>query len=288
MKEKFILHYDPIKFIPKFVRPKDTLQLFITNRCNLRCKACFNQHNLGRGDMCIRAYKDFVNMYTWQIDKIILMGGEPTLHPDIQEMIRYNKFIGKRTTVYTNGVNMLAFENMDLHGVEIRIGVYGASTSEKPLDRVQRVNFPVTIVFMIRRDNIEELPKVARLAEEFNCDNFYISSIRDIAQTQDYWIDNEDTVPLEEYYRIVQDFVNSYDGRMNLHIAKRGVIKLEDELNSNTVHTCRFGNIFIDGKKIMCPFDISKEIYTDVLQFGKRPCNKNESCILTKIVLNRR
>ena len=239
------------------------------------------EHALTSTILVLGAYQDHVREYLNEIQNVILMGGEPTLHADIGGMVAFNQRCGKKTTIYTNGVNLRALEDLDLTDVEIRIGVYGSTTTEKALSRVQRTELPVTIVFMLRNDNIDELPRVAAMAEDFRCENFYISSIRDIAQTHDYWKDNEETVPLPVYYRIIQDFVDCYTGRMNLHIARLGIITINNDRITEPVTSCRFGNIFIDGRKIICPFDIAKELYTDQLVYGQRKCTKNDSCIVT-------
>jgi hypothetical protein len=177
---------------------------------------------------------------------------------------------------------------MDLTDVKIRIGVYGAASGEKCLAQVKRTKLPVTIVYMLRRDNIDQLTAAADMAEkDFNCDSFYISSIRDIAGTGDYWLDTPETIPAEEFAGIIQNFVENYRGGLkNLHLATRGVLITEQQ-NFNDVKCCRFGNIFPDGEKIICPLDISKKIISPELTYNTRPCTKHHKCILQKIVLKR-
>ena len=145
----------------------------------------------------------------------------------------------------------------------------------------------MTIVYMLRKDNLSELIETAKIAEnDFNCKGFYISSIKDIAKTNNFWIDTPETISPEEYFEVVQKFVDNYRGKiLVLHISNRGIIKTED---SNKTYSCRFGNIFPDGEKIICPFDISRKITTDNLIFNKRYCNKDNSCLLQKTVLKRR
>lgn len=287
--EAIELKYDSFKFSEVVPAPSKTLQFFITTMCNKRCRACFYAHQLGSTHMPIKLYFDTLKKYYKrdEIDKVILLGGEPTLYPNLIRLIRFNQILRLKTTIYTNGCNLKSLEGAGLDGVTIRIGVYGSNTSEKALSDVKPTDLPVTIVFMIRKDNIPELPKVAKMAEEkFNCKDFYISSIRDIAQTRSYWIDNEETVPLKEYAKVIQEFVSGYDGKMNLHISRRGVLTTPMIYNAYHVDGCRFGNIFPDDRKIICPFDISLEKYSDELEYGRK-CNKNSSCILQKIVLKR-
>lgn len=284
---RFILSYNNSEWEELTPSPVNTLQVFITNKCNLRCKACFYAHNLGKEDMSLEEYKQAVRKYLGNIRKVILLGGEPTLHKDLNKIIAFNTESGLRTTLYTNGTNLKALKKADMSKTKIRIGIYGAELSEKPLEDVPSVKFPVTIVYMLRKDNIKDLPRAMRLAENnFNCQAFYISSIRDIAATQDYWKDTAQTLPLGEYFKVVQKTVTNYKGNINeLHIATRGVIKTKN--NQNPVSKCRFGNVFPDGKKITCPLDISKKVYTKELRFNERKCNKHHECILQKIVLRK-
>lgn len=284
---KYALSYDKTRWKEEAPIPTNTLQIFITNKCNMRCKACFYAHNLGRKELLFRDYKKILLKYSRKIRKVIILGGEPTLYKNLNKAIDFNTSLGLRTTVYTNGFNLKILKNVDLSKTTIRIGVYGAELSEKPLEDVPYVPFPVTIVYMLRKDNIKELMKAVKMAEErFNCQKFYISSIRDITMTHDYWKDTKETLPLNEYYKVIQEFLKDYNGNIKeLHIAKRGIITTQK--NSTSVNKCRFGNIFPDIRKIICPLDISKQVYTKELKFNKRFCNKNKECILQKIILKR-
>lgn len=281
------LVYDEKKWEEKIAKPVNTLQMFITNKCNLRCRGCFYGRELGSGEMNFEDYKKHLEEHLAAgVKKIILLGGEPTLHKDICRMIDWNNENNLKTTVYTNGFNAEKLKNADLSRCEIRIGIYGLSKSERPLDKIGNVGFPATFVYMLRRDNVEELLPAAKETEKrFGGTKLFISAIRDILKTQDYWEDTEETLTFEEYFSTVQNFIDSYDGNMEIHIARRGVI--ETCVRQEKVRHCRFGNIFPNGKKIICPFDISRLITTDKFVFGQRPCNKNSECLLRKIVLSR-
>lgn len=281
--EKRCLEYDAERWeeLPK--EPVNTLQLFITNRCNLRCGGCFNSHNLGKGDMALDEYETHVRQHADSIKKVVILGGEPTLHPDLPEMIRLNQSLSLKTTIYTNGFKIKRLEEACLEGVAVRVGVYGAERSERPLASVPATGIPLTVVYMLRKDNIDELMHAAYAAEmRFNCRDFYISSIRDIASTHDFWKDNEGTISNQDFFSIVQAFVSQYHGQLNLHIAKRGVIKSGYESEASR---CRFGNIFPNGKKITCPLDIALEKYCEGIKFRENKCNKDELCVLRKVVL---
>jgi MoaA/NifB/PqqE/SkfB family radical SAM enzyme len=281
-----ILNYDPQKWEEIKPLPVNTLQIFITNKCNLRCNSCFYEHQLNNSEISFDEYKKIVFAYKPSIEKVVLMGGEPTLHNDINRMIAFNTFVGLKTTIYTNGLNLSVLEKASLLRTSIRIGIYGATKTEKPLNKVKNTDLPVTIIYMLRNDNVDEILRTAETAEKrFNCKGFYISSIRDIRQTNDYWKDTEETLPLDEYYEVVQEFINFYNGNIPyIHISRRGIIKPTKPSNE-PIAQCRFGNIFPENKKIICPLDISKESYVDELNFNKRNCNKCDECLLQKIIL---
>ncbi len=290
------LNYDVNIWHEKISTPVPTLQTFITNKCNKRCTGCFYAHNLGKNEMSITEYKKLVEKYENDISKVILLGGEPTMHPKLSEMCIFNQNKNIKTTIYTNGFDLVALEEMfkqhkiNASLLNIRVGILGLTKGEKNLLEIQKTNLPVTIVYMLRQNNIHELLATVEYAEKnFNCQDFYISTIRDIATTGSFWLDTGDTISNEFFAAIIQNFLNTYKGNIKrIHIAKRGVLTTENQTKYPQVNHCRYINVFPDGKQIICPFDICKQIYTDIdYTLGTRKCNKNHECLLQKIVLER-
>lgn len=213
------------------------------------------------------------------------MGGEPTLHPNLPEMIRLNQGLGLRTTIYTNGTKMEALDGIDLTDVTIRVGVMGLFKSEKPLNNVI-TDIPVEVTYMLRKDNDHELKQTMRIAEtHFDCKKIMLSSVRNITDSGDYWIDGDGDLSHQEYFDIAQDFVDTYDGYLKeIQISVRGNMSVD----GGESNKCRFMNIFPNGDKIICPFDICKNIKVDQdTIFPDRECNKNHKCLLQKIILKR-
>jgi len=90
----------------RFTREADWLVLPITDRCNQNCKFCF--YPKGRN-------KDLSLQQIIEIAKkappvICLSGGEPTLHPDLPEIITRLKSMGKKVQVLTNGLRLADLE----------------------------------------------------------------------------------------------------------------------------------------------------------------------------------
>lgn len=80
--------------------------LELTQQCNLSCKACYRQKH--------DSYKSFHNIQEevsiiethQKIQTISLAGGEPTLHPDLCQFVRYIHERGHKVSLVTNGLNL--------------------------------------------------------------------------------------------------------------------------------------------------------------------------------------
>ncbi|MCK4777598.1 MAG: radical SAM protein [Actinomycetia bacterium] len=274
---------------------KPTLQFFITNRCNKACKACFYADYLhkdptGIYDMDLYYYIERIHQYKSQgVKKIILIGGEPTLHKDIQKMIEFNRALNLDTTIYTNGTNLEPLMDMVGPDLSIRVGVLGYSGREKNLADIKSKYLPIMIVYMLRPDNVIQLPLAVKAAEQnHNCTGFMISTIRDLVKTGNFFTNTEDTISNAAYRQIIQHFFTGYaehaEGIPEWHICGRTVIGSEQGWNK-----CRYLNFHVDGSKTICPWDISMGIRDgEGYELCSRTCNKHSECILQKIVLKRK
>jgi radical SAM protein with 4Fe4S-binding SPASM domain len=101
------------------VRPDFFVQLYPTLRCNLACGFCFNR---GLPPLPDVDPADFARMldrlHEAGIGTLDLLGGEPTLHPRLGELIGALAARGMRTTLSTNGRGDLAL----LERLEERFG----------------------------------------------------------------------------------------------------------------------------------------------------------------------
>jgi len=292
-RKDVLLKYDETRWREKVIIPQNSLQLFITDKCNLRCPECFYGSNLGKLQMSLVDYKRYVIRYKDCVTKVILLGGEPTLHKKLPEMIVFNAELGLKTTLYTNGIRLVRIEELMRDPemrkwLTIRIGVHGLTVSEKKLNKIVRTDLPVTIVYMLATYNKHEMMSAAEYAEKnFNCEGFFLSSIREMDITGDYWLDTERTIPIQKYARIVQSFVNEYRGNIStLHISTRGVLVTSVQDFTN-VKKCRIGSILRDGTRILSPFDISLMKNVSRLTFNTQQCSRHHKCVLQKIVLER-
>jgi organic radical activating enzyme len=270
---------------------KNTLQVFITNRCNIRCVGCFVDEGIGLGssDMTFEEYVKILDNEGDRIQKVVLLGGEPTIHPDLIRFCEENEKRGLITTIYTNGlidVNVPEYVN-------VRVSVSGATIGPKPLSKsVIKKNSPKFSVRLgIEQCNKHEISLFAELVEKIYGVGTPILFCRHkrIDQTGSYDVDTNQCVSGLEYISLIEEFLGSYDGGLKeVHVTKQGYIHKGKVCTNH----CRFGNVFKDNTRVTCPLDLGLlgkpqyDVQTDKPEYG-RPCDKNNECLLQKIVLVR-
>src|SRR3990167_5059837 len=123
---KFIEQFKKFKFIRKIAIQKNISLLFPvrfnvepTNYCNLSCSMCPRELNRPFG------YVDF-NLFQKVIDESICYGkrliitinkdGEPLLHPELSQMVRYakDKKAAYKINFYTNGILLTEAKSIEL------------------------------------------------------------------------------------------------------------------------------------------------------------------------------
>lgn len=76
----------------------------ITHRCNMHCSNCYIP-NRTIPDMDVERLMDCLKRFPKRVE-IRLLGGEPTLHPRLPEIIERIREIGHRPTMMTNGLKL--------------------------------------------------------------------------------------------------------------------------------------------------------------------------------------
>ncbi|MHA1924540.1 MAG: radical SAM protein [Candidatus Thorarchaeota archaeon] len=82
----------------------------ITGQCNLKCNVCFADAPYG-DHLSFTEISDMINQYVsceTEPEILQLSGGEPTLHPELIEIVRYAKSLGiDDVAISTNGLKLL-------------------------------------------------------------------------------------------------------------------------------------------------------------------------------------
>lgn len=282
--------WDKYKELP--LNSRNTLQVFITNKCNLRCTGCFARKVMGDSnqDMSLDEYKrailDFILKGGKQIN---LLGGEPLLHPELRDILSVNKHYGLKTTIYTNGTAFKGYLPYEFKDVKLRVSIYSyfdEDSSKSCLKIPEGFNFDANFMVSATTRLNELLNSAARCEDLYGCKVFFISSLRELDNDRQEFFDDTDlTMPVVQYKELVHRFLNEYEGSMDIHVSKRGVF----ESTTSLCHRkCKFANYFIGGKIIQCPYDVVNLKYQDDYSFDKRDCQQNSTCLMSKVIYRRK
>ncbi len=154
------------------------LQLEATNDCFMSCRICMRRKS--SRPVGYLKLEDFAKLPLREFEEVAFHGwGEPLLHPQLFEMVRYAKRLGLRTSLITNGFLLgEKIEDILSSGLdEVAIGIYTLSGREKVLSNVEtlararsgsqpRIVFDVTIL----RENLGEIPKIVETAAKLGID----------------------------------------------------------------------------------------------------------------------
>ncbi len=176
------------------MRTPRSVDIDITNRCNLRCKYCY--HFSGPGDVGedlakVEWLKFFEELNECAVMKVTLAGGEPFFRDDLRELIEGIVTNRMRFNILSNGTlitdDMAAFLSATdrCEGVQVSIdgsrpethdACRGKGSFRKAVDGIkclQRHQVPVQIRVTINRHNVMDLQGIAALLlDELELPNF--------------------------------------------------------------------------------------------------------------------
>ncbi len=179
--------------IPERCHAPLAVDLYITRRCNLNCIYCFAdaryQGNQTISDRCNEMSHDRINFLIdqiaeFEIKNITLTGGEPTLRPELVEIIRHLTNYNIEVFLATNAYSMshkLAQELRDagLREIQVKLDAANPKTQDK-LSRVKgsyeklikgieilkKHSFKVSVAAVVTSWNIKEIPKLVEICAD--------------------------------------------------------------------------------------------------------------------------
>lgn len=258
----------------------------------MKCDGCFARNVMGENNLNInlKEYKNVVLNFIKKGGKQInLLGGEPYLHPNLLDILSLNKEYNIKTTIYTNGYYLGKYTEEQLNGIKNRVSIYSENKKIKNFKNITCKKVPFDANFMISKETVvNELLEITKYIEEGNykCKTFFISSIRELDNPrQEFFDDTDITMPILKYKELVHEFLNKYDGNMDIHVSKRGVF---ESTVSRCNNKCRFANYFIGGKIIQCPYDVVNLKYQNDYEFNERFCQQNNTCLMSKVIYRKK
>ena len=249
------------------------LSLELTNKCQLKCKHCFNLSGEERQDeididQFINISRKFLELGT---RSIFITGGEAFLKDGIERLIEFAANSFGDVTVASNGyyikdeiIKLISsFNNIviqisvdgkeEIHdNIRGRLGAFKNSIST--IEKMISHNIPVTIAFTMNQKNMNDLNYVIETSKEMGCIGITISATSNTGRAKENNIgDSIDN--FSEIIKIAGEKYRSNEFQVSTELCEDDIKEIEDSIEY--VNKCGAGyktiHIFSDGKISMCP-----------------------------------
>lgn len=170
-----------------------------TNRaCNLRCSWCYAKDtNFDTSDnMSFDTFKNIISFCNEaQIKSIVLIGGEPTVYPDIFNCLDYLK--GKyKVTLVTNGVALSDYnvckKYIDSGVTRFSVSIKSDNSADylettgfdcfgkvlKAIGNLKDLNARFSVSYVVTNDNVDSIIPMVEVVSQAGCDAFFFSFCR--------------------------------------------------------------------------------------------------------------
>ncbi|BBO83890.1 radical SAM protein [Desulfosarcina ovata subsp. sediminis] len=180
-----------------FSRDSANVFFHLLTRCNLRCRHCYiNPDQHGTETLGIDTIDCWLEIFARRhpAANLILLGGEPTLHPDLAAAVKRAVRLGYGSvTIDTNGYlfhdildrvtpQEVDFFSFSLDGPTPAVndplrgdGCFVACTAGIPEAKAR--GFSVSLIYTVSQANVDHLHRMPALLEKWGVDRFFIQVI---------------------------------------------------------------------------------------------------------------
>ena len=221
----------------------NSIYFYITEGCNLRCQHCWinppYEKNNKAGDfpyVGLKLFKDIVNQgKKLGAYSVKLTGGEPLIHPEIEEILDFIKEEGLGLTVETNGTvctpeiakkikqcrNCLASVSLDAAEAKEHEFVRGVKGSfEKALSgfrNLVKAGIKTQLIMAVIRRNRDQMEELVRLAEKEGADSVKFTFVSSTGRDKNTL--NDEMLTLEEIIETGKWINDELIPKSNIYIA---------------------------------------------------------------------
>lgn len=254
---KLLKHLDTLKDLQHGKIKPIMIHVAITNVCNLNCSFCCfkNRNNADKLtlEQIIKTLNSFKQLGVNALE--ITGGGEPLLHPDINEIIGYASNLGYKIGICSNGKRLENINDSAWNKISwIRLGMYGFDQNYLPNISVftnKTVKVSAAYVWDRTTSTLTNFTKMVKFAVENKIPTRVavnaIKELKDIEEDMEtikkWYNDIKNIIPNIEDYIFISDF--------NLKLTRKN--------NNCFMHLIK-PFIFTDGNVYVCPSaELSKE-----------------------------
>lgn len=247
------------------------LHLHLTNRCNLRCPHCYMESGtVQKDELSTEEIKTLcANFHKYGGTDISLTGGEPTVHPDFCQIVKFVSDLGIRTSIFSNGcfwdeekVKFISKQNID--GIQISLdgydeasnavvrgnGAFGKALNSIDLLIKNQVNVKVAVTApyeVLKNHQNEYIQFSKHLLNKYGSDAIQIDYSHFFMPGRNLTVEKIKAVK-DEYFRLVDEVVFGIYGDIS-----------EDTFVDNIIDHCIFDscgygslNVMADGDFYFC------------------------------------
>jgi len=175
-----------------FARDSANVFFHILTQCNLQCRHCYiNPRQHGSGKLPLDTVQRWLALFAAHL---ILLGGEPTLHPDLPAIVRAARKLGYASvTIDSNGylfhdilnrvspheVDYFSF-SLDGSTAAVNDSIRGAGSYDACLRGIKQAvvaGFNTSLIYTVSRVNLEDLPRMESLLVQLGIQRFFIQVI---------------------------------------------------------------------------------------------------------------
>ena len=180
-----------------FTKNSSNLFFHILTSCNLRCRHCYiNPAQHGKSTLSLPVINAWLELFSRKgnIQNLIFLGGEPTLHPDLPVAVKYARKLGFGSiTIDTNGY---LFNDILAKVTPQEVDCFSFSldgATRKTNDRIRgqgsfdactagirqaaSKGFTTSLIYTVSSANIQELDMLPPLLKDLAIDRFFIQII---------------------------------------------------------------------------------------------------------------
>lgn len=253
-----------------------TVELDVTNVCNLSCIHCHKNSKLCHGSKELSTGEILTIIEKCAqigVPELILMGGEPLIHPNFFDFVKCakeNSIRDVRTS--TNGwfIDGTMAEELARYFDNIQISIHGASASthdsitkrkgawkqaKKAVHLLKRRNIKVNVSFTVMRENVEEIKQMPYLVMEWGADSlrFLRLSCTGRGASLRGWSENE-TAKISQEIKEIQEDLSKFSPAISIDVG--GFSSLKKIKSDATFYGCAAGrtllHIAFDGQVNAC------------------------------------
>ena len=300
-----------------FTRHSANVFFHLLTRCNLHCRHCYiNPDQHGHTTLDIATINRWLTLFAHRhpASNLILLGGEPTLHPDLAEAVKSARRLGYASvTIDTNGflfhdilervtpevVDFFSFSldgpHPDVNDPLRGLGSFDACT--KGIAAAKAKGFTVSLIYTVSRANIDYLHYMPALLERLGVDRFFIQVIGVRGQ----WV--EDATHRETLAQVDRDTWLDVVPRVAEAAAGRGIPTIFPKVFLSPGETFECAGmvadnyfIFPNGRVYRCPlcedyplhsFEIRDNVLVEMPRINESdlfPLTIPEGCVMNRII----